>query len=122
MSLSDEQMSKDASGDVMSPEEFRRWGHQAIDWIADYLAHPERYSVLSPVEPGAIRAALPPAAPNRGEPMEQILADMERVIVPGLTHWNHPAFFAYFAISSSAPGILGELLAAAFNVNAMLWR
>jgi aromatic-L-amino-acid/L-tryptophan decarboxylase len=110
-----------ALGD-MSAEEFRRFGHQVIDWVADYLAHPERYPVLAQVEPGRLRSALPPAAPEGGEPMGDILADVERQIVPALTHWNHPGFFAYFSVSASAPGILGELLAAAFNVNGMLWR
>lgn len=106
----------------MSPEDFRRYGHQVVDWIAEYLAHPERYPVLSQNEPGQVKNALPSKAPERGEAMEAMLADLDRVIVPGVTHWNHPAFFAYFAISGSAPGILGEMLGAAFNVNAMLWR
>jgi aromatic-L-amino-acid decarboxylase len=106
----------------MSTEDFRRYGHQVVDWIADYLAHPERYSVLSQNQPGDVKAALPSRAPERGEAFEAMLADLDRVIVPGVTHWNHPAFFAYFATSGSAPGILGELLSAAFNVNAMLWR
>ena len=106
----------------MSPEDLRRYGHQVVDWIADYLAHPERYPVLSQNQPGDVKAALPTAAPEHGEAMEAMLADLDRVIVPGVTHWNHPGFFAYFAISGSAPGILGEMLSAAFNVNAMLWR
>ena len=106
----------------MSPEDFRRYGHQVVDWIADYLAHPERYPVLSQNQPGEVKNALPSKAPERGEAMEAMLADLDRIIVPGVTHWNHPGFFAYFAISGSAPGILGEMLAAAFNVNAMLWR
>jgi aromatic-L-amino-acid decarboxylase len=110
-----------ALGDL-DPEEFRRQGHRLVDWIARFLAAPERYPVLARVEPGAVRAALPPAAPEAPEPFDRILADFERVIVPGLTHWNHPGFFGYFAISGSAPGILGELLCAGLNVNAMLWR
>jgi aromatic-L-amino-acid decarboxylase len=111
----------DSLGD-MSTEEFRRCGHQIVDWIADYLSHPERYPVLSQSEPGDLKKALPSAAPERGEAMEAMLADLDRLIVPGVTHWNHPGFFAYFATSGSAPGILGEMLSAAFNVNAMLWR
>ena len=111
----------DALGD-MSAEEFRRYGHQLIDWVADYLSHPERYPVLSQNQPGAVKAALPNAPPTAGESFDAILEDLDRVILPGMTHWNHPAFFAYFSISGSAPGILGELLSAAFNVNAMLWR
>jgi aromatic-L-amino-acid decarboxylase len=106
----------------MSTEEFRRYGHQVVDWIADYLSHPERYPVLSQNEPDQLKRALPSTAPERGEAMEAMLADLDRLIVPGVTHWNHPGFFAYFAISGSAPGILGEMLSAAFNVNAMLWR
>ena len=106
----------------MNPAEFRKNGHALIDWIADYLAGAERYPVLSRVSPGDIRRRLPAAAPERGEPFDQIFADFERVIVPGLTHWNHPGFFAYFAITASGPGILGELLSAALNQQAMLWR
>jgi len=106
----------------MDIESFRRDGHRLIDWIAEYLAHPERYPVLAQVEPGQVRRALPEEPPEKPEPLEAILQDVEKVIAPGLTHWNHPSFFAYFAISSSGPGILGELLSAAFNVNAMLWR
>jgi aromatic-L-amino-acid/L-tryptophan decarboxylase len=106
----------------VNPEEFRRHGHALIDWVADYLANPERYPVFPRVAPGDVRAALPSAAPERGEPFEQIFADFERVIVPALTHWNHPGFFAYFAITASEPGILAELLSAALNQQAMLWR
>ena len=108
--------------DDMSAEDFRNYGRQVVDWIADYLAHPDRYPVLSRNQPGDVIGSLPSAAPEHGEAMEAMLADLDRVIVPGVTHWNHPAFFAYFAISGSAPGILGEMLSAAFNVNAMLWR
>ncbi|HXY39222.1 MAG TPA: pyridoxal-dependent decarboxylase, partial [Vicinamibacteria bacterium] len=96
--------------------------HRVADWIADYFAAPERFPVLSRVRPGDIRRALPDEAPERGVSFDAILADFERVIVPGVTHWNHPGFFAYFSISSSVPGILAEMLAAAFNVNGMLWR
>jgi aromatic-L-amino-acid decarboxylase len=106
----------------MDSESFRRDGHQLIDWIADYLAHPERYPVLAQVEPGEVKARLPKEAPERPEPMEAVLQDVEKIIAPGLTHWNHPGFFAYFGITASEPGILGELLSSAFNVNAMLWR
>src|SRR5258708_38292402 len=102
--------------------EFRRNAHQVADWIADYLEQPDRYPVLPRVKPGDIRRALPAQAPERGEPLDTILADFERIIVPGLTHWNHPGFFAYFAISTSAPGVLAEFLSAALNQQAMLWR
>jgi len=110
-----------ALGD-MSAEEFRRYGHRVVDWIADYLSNPQRYPVVSRARPGEIKNALPAAAPATGESMDQILSDLENIIVPGVTHWNHPCFFAYFSISGSGPGILGEMFAAAFNVNAMLWR
>ena len=106
----------------MSPEEFREWGYKFVDWIADYLSHPERYPVLSQVEPGSIRRQLPASPPLKPEPMEAMLRDVDQIIMPGITHWNHPAFFAYFAVTASGPGILGELLSAAFNVNGMLWR
>ncbi|HEX2501161.1 MAG TPA: pyridoxal-dependent decarboxylase [Methylomirabilota bacterium] len=106
----------------LDPEEFRRHAHEAVDWIAGFLAAPGRYPVLARVKPGEVRDALPATAPDDPEPLDRILADFERVILPGVTHWNHPGFFAYFAISGSAPGILGELLCAALNVNAMLWR
>jgi aromatic-L-amino-acid decarboxylase len=110
-----------ALGD-MDPEAFRREAHRIADWIADYFAAPERYPVLSRVRPGEIRAALPAAAPETGESFDAIFDDFERIVMPGITHWNHPGFFAYFAISGSAPGVLAEFLAAALNVQAMLWR
>lgn len=100
---------------------FREQGHALIDWIADYLDNTERYPVLAEVEPGEVKRQLPSSPPEHGESLEAIFADVESTIVPGLTHWNHPNFLAYFAITGSAPGILGELLSAAFNVNGMLW-
>ena len=106
----------------MDLEEFRRSGHKIVDWIADYLVQPERYPVLSRCRPGEVAAQLPASPPEQGEEMGTILADFERIIVPGITHWNHPGFHAYFSVSGSAPGILGEMLTAALNVNAMLWR
>jgi aromatic-L-amino-acid decarboxylase len=106
----------------MDPEAFRRYGHQAIDWIADYFAHGERYPVLARVQPGDVARSLPAAPPEHGEDVDRILADFERLIVPGITHWNQPGFFAYFAITGSGPGVLGELLAAALNAQGMLWR
>ena len=106
----------------MEPAEFRRAGHQLVDWISRYLENPEQYPVLSRVQPGDCRDALPTAAPASGEEWDQIFADVDRLIVPGLTHWNHPGFFAYFAISGSGPGILAEFLSAAFNAQGMLWR
>jgi aromatic-L-amino-acid/L-tryptophan decarboxylase len=106
----------------MDPEAFRREAHRIADWIADYLANPSRYPVLSRVRPGEIRNALPRAAPEQSEPFDRIFDDFEQILLPGITHWNHPSFFGYFAISGSAPGVLGEFLSAALNVQAMLWR
>ena len=110
-----------APGDL-TPAEFSVAGHALIDWVARYLADVEQYPVLSRAAPGDVAAALPAAPPALGEPFAAVMADFERVIIPGVTHWNHPGFFAYFAISGSAPGILAELLTAALNVNGMLWR
>ncbi|GAC1319319.1 MAG: pyridoxal-dependent decarboxylase [Chloroflexota bacterium] len=109
------------SGD-MSGSEFRHHAQRVVDWIADYLDHPDRYPVLSRLRPGDISAALPDCAPDSPEPMADILRDFDDLIMPGITHWNHPAFFAYFAITASTPGILGEMLSAALNVNGMLWK
>lgn len=106
----------------MTPEEFRKAGHEVVDWIADYLRDVREYPVSPSVEPGALIDRLPRSAPEQGEPMEAILRDFRDLIVPGITHWNHPRFLAYFSISASGPGILGEMLAAALNVNHMLWR
>ncbi len=114
----------DANSDTgdLPTDVFRKHGHELIDWIAAYLDDPTRYPVLSQVRPGDTIAALPTSAPAQSEEMTDILADFERVIMPGITHWNNPSFFAYFAISASIPGILGELLAAALDTNAMLWK
>src|SRR6266508_2231983 len=106
----------------MSKEEFRRFGHELIDWVAEYLEHVEDLPVLAQIEPGDLKAQLPVAPPEQGEAMEQIIAEFDNLIVPALTHWSHPSFFAYFATSTSAPGIFGELLSAAFDNKAMLWR
>src|SRR5947208_5445822 len=106
----------------MDPASFRRHGHDLVDWIAEYLEHSEKYPVLSRVKPGEIAARLPSHAPEESEPFDAIMADFERVLVPGLTHWNHPGFMAYFAITGSGPGALAEFLSAALNQQAMLWR
>ncbi len=106
----------------MDSEQFRRHGHDVIDWVADYLRDVERYPVLPPTRPGEIRAQLPAAPPENGEPMEQILRDFRELILPGVTHWNHPRFFAYFPANNSGPSILGELISAALGVNAMVWQ
>jgi len=106
----------------MDTSEFRRVGHELIDWIANYFDHIEDLPVLAAIEPGELKAQLPLSPPQHGEPMETIISDLDRLIVPALTHWSHPSFFAYFATSTSGPGILGELLTAAFDNKAMLWR
>ncbi len=106
----------------MSKEDFRRYGHELIDWVADYFEHIEDLPVLAQIEPGSLKAQLPENPPAQGESMSAILADIDKLIVPALTHWAHPSFYAYFATSTSAPGIFGELLSGAFDNKAMLWR
>ena len=105
----------------MTPEEFRRQGHALVDWIADYHARIEGFPVLSQVKPGEIRAKLPEIAPPEGEPFENILSDIERVVLPGITHWQSPKFFAYFPANASGPAILGDLLSSGLGVQGMLW-
>ena len=105
----------------MTPEQFRRYGHEVVDWIAEYYERIESYPVLSGVRPGSVRASLPPAPPERGEPFESVLRDLERVVLPGITHWQHPSFFAYFPANASGPAILGDLLCSGLGVQGMLW-
>lgn len=105
-----------------SAQELRQAFHEAAEWVASYLDHVGGLPVLARVTPGEIAASLPQSAPLYGESLEEILRDVDRLILPGITHWNHPSFFAYFGISGSGPGIVGEMIAAALNVNAMLWR
>jgi aromatic-L-amino-acid decarboxylase len=106
----------------LPPEEFRRLAHEVTDWMADYLAGVGNLPVLARVRPGDVRGRLSSHPPEGGEELDAALADFREIIVPGITHWNHPAFFGYFSISGSGPGILGEMLTAALNVNAMVWR
>src|SRR5947209_11124703 len=110
-----------STGD-MDPTAFRRYGYQVVDWIANYLEDVKKYPVLSRNAPGDVRHALPSHPPAQPEAMEAILADVDAILMPGITHWNSPGFLAYFSITGSGPGILGEMLASALNVNAMLWR
>ncbi len=105
----------------MTPEEFRHWGHAVVDWIAEYQQRVETLPVLSRVLPGQIRASLPAEPPLQGEPFSTILADVDRLILPGITHWQSPNFFAYFPANTSGPSILGELLSAGLGVQGMLW-
>jgi aromatic-L-amino-acid decarboxylase len=105
----------------MTPEEFRRNGYAVIDWIADYFKNIEQFPVLSQVQPGEIRAALPVDFPQKGEPFETILEDMNKIILPGVTHWQSPNFFAFFPSNNSGPAILGDLLSSGLGVQGMLW-
>ena len=105
----------------MSPEEFKRYGSAVVQWIADYLARVEQLPVFPRVQPGDVTHSLPSAPPADPEAMEAILRDFQDKILPGITHWNHPGFLAYFANTASAPGILGEMLIAALNANGFLW-
>src|SRR5256886_876905 len=104
------------------PEIFRQQLHRLADWIADYRGKIETLRVAPDSKPGAIRAALPAQPPERGEPFEKILADVDRVILPGMVHWSHPMFLAYFGWTATAPGILSEMISVPLNVNAMTWR
>src|SRR3990170_5050108 len=105
----------------MTPEEFRRYGHMLIDWVAGYLENVEKSPVLSRPARGEVRAKLPAAPPQDGEPFESILRDVDEIITPGITHWQSPGFFAYFPGNSSPPSVLGELLAAGLGVQGMMW-
>jgi len=105
----------------MTAEEFRRHGKAMVDWIADYYARIESFPVLSQAKPGQIRAALPKSAPEHGETFDSMMKDVESVILPGVTHWQSPNFFAYFPSNTSYPSILGELLSAGLDVQGMLW-
>jgi aromatic-L-amino-acid decarboxylase len=105
----------------MTPDEFRQYGRQVIDWIADYYERIESFPVLSQVSPGDIRAGLPVDPPQQGEGFDGVLADLDRVIMPGITHWQHPSFFAFFPANASGPAILGDLLASGLGVQGMLW-
>src|ERR1700730_4772142 len=106
----------------MDHDEFRRYGREVVDWIADYLEDIRQYPVLPDMKPGDLADRFAARPPDNGEPMDAILEDFQGVIVPALTHWNHPRFYAYFAISASHPGILAEMLAAGLNVNGMMWK
>src|ERR671910_575973 len=106
----------------MDLDEFRRHGHALVDWMAEYLANVGRHPVRAQVRPGEIAAQLPAAPPARGEPLEQIFADFERIVLPGMTHWQHPSFFAYFPANASPPSVLAEMLTATLGAQCMLWQ
>src|SRR5579872_1366094 len=105
----------------MTPDEFRRHGHEVVNWIADYYAGIESYPVLSRAEPGQLRASLPSHPPEKGEPFAAILGDVEKLILPKITHWQSPNFFAFFPANASGPAILGDLLSSGLGVQGMLW-
>jgi aromatic-L-amino-acid decarboxylase len=106
----------------MTPEDFRRYGHELIDWIADYRTRLAERPVMSQVEPGAVRAMLPGAPPERGEPLENVLRDLERIVLPGITHWNHPSFFAYFPSNAGLASVLADLVSSGLGAQAMSWQ
>ncbi len=120
-----EKLSLESKGKLfgdMSPEDFRKYGYKIIDWICNYLSKIEDYPVLSKVKPGDIKNNLPKNPPKSQENMDLILQDVDKVLMPGITHWNSPNFYSYFSITGSMPGILGELMAAGLNVQGMLWK
>ena len=106
----------------MNTEDFRKHAHDLVDWMADYLDTVESHPVRAQTQPGEIAAQLPAAAPERGEEMATILADFQRIVLPGMTHWQHPNFFAYFPANSSPPSILAEMLTATLGAQCMLWQ
>ncbi len=106
----------------MYVEDFRRAGHDTVDWIARYLGSVSEMPVLAQTRPGELLDALPQWAPVRGEPFDAILRDFDRLVMPAVTQWNHPRFFAYFACTGSTPAILGEMLAAALNTDGLHWK
>ncbi|MCI0515625.1 pyridoxal-dependent decarboxylase [candidate division KSB1 bacterium] len=117
-----EHLNKNSTNHDLSPADFQKYAHQAVDWIANFLETMREYPVLAKTHPGEIKQQLPEHPPMDSEDFASILTDFEEKIVPGITHWNHPRFFAYFSITGSAPGIIGEMLTAALNVNGMLWK
>ena len=105
----------------MTPDEFRRYGHAVVDWIADYQSRVESFPVLSQMKPGQVRASLPADPPTQGESFDVLMRDVEQLILPGVTHWQSPNFFGYFPCNASGPGILGDLLSSGLGVQGMLW-
>lgn len=105
----------------MSPDDFRRHGHRVIDWIADYWDSLEERPVLAQVQPGDVRRSLPTSAPDRGESFDALLADLNDVVLPGITHWQHPRFFSYFPANSSPAAILGDLISSGIGAQGMIW-
>jgi aromatic-L-amino-acid/L-tryptophan decarboxylase len=106
----------------MTPDEFRALGHRLVDWIADYRDQIERFPVMSTVAPGAIKSLLPHEPPAHGEPLDGVVADLERIVLPGITHWNHPRFFAYFPSNAGLASVLGDLVSTGLGVQGMSWQ
>jgi len=105
----------------MNADEFRRAGHDAVDWVADYLERVEALPVRPSVVPGEVRSMLPPHPPESPQPWSAILADLDRIVLPGVTHWQSPNFFGYFPANASGPSILGDLVSSGLGVQGMLW-
>src|SRR5687768_14833143 len=110
------------TGGDMPADDFRKYGYELVDRVAEYFEHIEEYPVLSQIEPNWLKENLPASAPESGEDFGEVLADVDRLIVPAVTHWNHPNFHGLFATSTSSVGVFGEMLAAAFDMKAMMWR
>ncbi|HKE75862.1 MAG TPA: pyridoxal-dependent decarboxylase, partial [Acidimicrobiales bacterium] len=106
----------------MQPDEFRRWGHEVVDWVADYWASLEDHPVVPPVAPGEVRSWLPAQPPEAPEDFAAVLADLDRVVVPGTTHWQHPGFHAYFPANTSGPAVLADLVSSGLGTQGMLWQ
>jgi len=106
----------------MNKDEFRQWGYRFVDWVADYFENVGRYPVRPALQPGDIKKQLPDEAPQQGEPMEAVFADFQEIIVPGMTHWQHPSWFAYFSANNSPPSVLAELLTAGMGAQCMIWE
>ena len=122
MSTSEDQSKKTLIHQELSPEIFKKYADEVVNWITQYLENMDQYPVLARTKPGEIKSQLPKSPPEEPELFDQILSDFDQIIIPGITHWNHPRFFAYFSITGSYPGIIGELMSSALNVNAMLWK
>jgi aromatic-L-amino-acid decarboxylase len=106
----------------MTPDEFRALGHRLVDWIADYREQIEQFPVMSTVEPGAIKALLPIEPPAHGEALDGVISDLDRIVLPGITHWNHPRFFAYFPSNAGLASVLGDLVSTGLGVQGMSWQ
>jgi aromatic-L-amino-acid/L-tryptophan decarboxylase len=106
----------------MTPDELRRWGHEVVDWVADYWATIEEHRVVPDVQPGDVRSWLPPSPPAEPEPFDAVLADLDRIVVPATTHWQHPGFHAYFPANTSGPALLGDIVSTGLGTQGMLWQ